>query len=158
MTYAFTKNQGPARNGTIRFDWVGGSVTHQVQQAATNFAVSVQMFDPFRSINATTNCQIRSAGAANTCNLVATAVLPAVVTSYAWTASYVYGTTTKSPTQTGTSNTLAITDQCGLAGSSAEGTVADLTVSLTVTNGVGNTQTYSSTAGQFRMTFYTCGT
>lgn len=157
LGYSFTANQGEPRTGTIRFEWSGGSTTHQVVQAGTSFRVSVELFDPSRSSNAGSVCQIRSGGAANTCNLVATANLPTAVTSYVWSATYTYGTTLRSFSQTSASNTLAITDTCGGSGSSSEGTSAELSVSLTVTDGVGNTHTYTSTAGQFRMAFFTCG-
>lgn len=157
LGYSFTVNQGEPRTGAIRFEWSGGSTTHQVAQAGTNFRVSVELFDPSRSVSASSVCQIRSGGAANTCNLVATANLPTAVTSYVWSATYTYGTTLRSFSQTGASNTLAITDTCGGSGSSTEGTSTELTVSLTVTDALGNTQTYSSAPGQFRMVFYTCG-
>ena len=157
VNYAFSTNQGGARSAEIRFAWDGGSTTHRVDQAGTAFSLSVQLFDPFRQASATTNCQIRSAGAPNTCNLVASTNLPAAVTSYAWTASYVYGGVTRTVTQTSASNTLAITDQCGLAGSSAEGVPADLLVSLTATDAQGNSQSLTIGSGELRMTFYTCG-
>jgi len=157
LTYTFTSNPGAARTGVIRFNWSGGSTTHHVEQASTGFALSVQMFDLFRSTNATTTCQIRSAGGSNTCNLVATANLPAAIASYVWTATYLYGTSERTVTQTSASNTLAITDQCGLAGSSAQGTIADLTVAVTATDTRGNTQSLSIGPGQLYMAFFTCG-
>lgn len=157
VSFSYTANQGAFRTGTIRFEWPGGSARYRVEQAASPTTLTVQLFDPFRSSNATTNCQIRSSGAANTCNLVASTNLPGAVTSYVWSASYVYGTTTKTVTQSSASNTLAITDQCGRTGSSAEGTAADLTVSVTATDSQGNTQSLSIGAGVLRMTFYTCG-
>jgi hypothetical protein len=155
--YSFSTNTGAARSADIRFDWSGGSTTHRVNQAGSSLTLSVQLFDPFRSTNATTECQIRSAGGTNTCNLVATTNLPGPITSYVWSASYVYGTTTRTFTQTSTSNTLAITDTCGLTGSSATGASTDLLVSLTATDAQGNTQSLSVGSGQLRMTFYTCG-
>ena len=157
VNYAFSTNQGPARSAEIRFDWSGGSTTHRVDQAGSAFNLSVQMFDPFRQTSPTTNCQIRSAGAPNTCNLVASTNLPAAVTSYAWTATYVYGAATRTVTQTSASNTLAITDQCGLPGSTAEGASTELLVSVKATDAEGNTQSLSIGPGQLQMTFYTCG-
>jgi len=157
LSYAFTRNAGAARTGIIRVSWPGGSATHHVEQASSAFSLSVQMFDPFRSTAATTNCQIRSAGAPNSCTLVATTNLPSAIASYAWTATYVYGTTTRTVTQSSTSNTLAITDQCGLTGSSAAGTTADLSVSVTATDTAGNSQALVIGPGQFSITFYTCG-
>jgi hypothetical protein len=156
-TYAYAVNSGPARSADIRFDWSGGSTTHRVNQAGSAFTVSVQMFDPFRSSSPTSECQIRSAGGSNTCNLVATTNLPGPVTNYAWTASYVYGTATRTVTQNNASNTLAITDTCGLAGSTASGAPTDLVVSLTVSDGQGNSQSLSLGAGQLRISFFTCG-
>lgn len=155
--YAFSTNSGEARSAEIRFDWNGASTTHRVNQAGSGLTLSVQLFDPFRSTNATTNCQIRSGGGSNTCNLVATTNLPGPVTSFNWTATYVYGTTTRTVTQNTASATLAITDTCGLTGSSTEGTAADLLVSLTATDAQGNSQSLSIGSGQLRMTFYTCG-
>lgn len=157
FNYAVATNPGAARAGEIKFEWQGGSAIHRVNQVGTAFGLSVQLFDPARSVNAAATCQIRSSGAANTCNLVATATLPSAIATYAWTATYVYGTTTRTVTQTSASNTLAITDQCGLTGSSAEGVSTDLNVSLTVTDTVGNTHTLANGQGLFRMAFYTCG-
>ncbi len=157
VPFSYPANPGAFRTGTIRFDWPGGSARHRVEQRGSGFTLSVQLFDPFRSTSATNNCQIRSSGAANTCNLVASTNLPSAVTSYVWNATYVYGSTTRTVTQTSASNTLAITDQCGLAGSTAEGTSTDLLVSVTATDSAGNTQSLSIGSGQLRMTFYTCG-
>jgi hypothetical protein len=157
VNYAFSANQGSPRSAEIRFDWSGGSTTHRVDQGGSAFSLSVEMFDPFRQASATTNCQIRSAGAPNTCNLVASTNLPAAVTTYAWTATYIYGAVTRTVTQSSASNTLAITDQCGLAGSTAEGASSDLLVSVTATDAQGNSQSLSIGSGQLRMTFFTCG-
>lgn len=157
QSFSYTANPGSFRTGTIRFDWTGGGARHRVEQRGSGFTLSVQLFDPFRSSSATNNCQVRSAGAANTCNLVASTNLPAAVTSYVWNATYAYGTTTRTVTQTSASNTLAITDQCGLAGSTAEGASTDLLVSVTATDSAGNAQSLSIGSGQLRMTFYTCG-
>ncbi len=157
VNYSYTLNPSGHRTGIIRLSYPGGSATHHVEQTGAGFILSLQLFDPFRSTSATTNCQIRSAGAANTCNLVATTNLPNQVEQYSWTATYVYGSTTKTVTQTSTSNTLAITDTCGGTGSSAEGTSADLLVEVTVRDVTGNSQSLSIGAGQLRMTFYTCG-
>lgn len=155
--YAFATNSGPARSADVRFDWQGGSTTHRVNQAGSFLTLSVQLFDPFRQVSPTTECQIRSAGGANTCNLVATTNLPGPISTFNWTATYVYGTTTRTVTQNTTSNTLAITDTCGLTGSSATGTTTDLLVSVTATDAQGNSQSLSIGAGQLRMTFFTCG-
>lgn len=157
QSFSYTANPGSFRTGTIRFDWTGGSARHRVEQRGSGFTLSVQLFDPFRSSSATTNCQIRSAGGSNTCNLVASTNLPSAVTSYVWNVTYVYGTTTRTVTQTSASNTLAITDQCGLTGSSAAGTSTDLLGTVTATDAAGNTQSLSIGSGQLRMTFYTCG-
>lgn len=157
QSFSYTANPGSFRTGTIRFDWTGGSARHRVEQRGSGFTLSVQLFDPFRSSSATTNCQIRSSGGTNTCNLVASTNLPQQVSTYAWNMTYVYGTTTRTVTQSTSSNTLAITDTCGLAGSSASGTAADLTGSVTATDTQGNSQTLTIGSGQLRMTFYTCG-
>ncbi|MGE0862960.1 MAG: BACON domain-containing carbohydrate-binding protein [Vicinamibacterales bacterium] len=157
LNYSYTLNPGEHRTGIVRLNYPGGSATHHVEQSGAGFTLSVQLFDPSRSVNATTNCQIRSGGAANTCNLVATTNLPNAIERYTWTATYVYGTTTRTVTQTSTSNTLAITDTCGQTGSSAEGTAADLLVEVTARDVTGNSQSLSIGAGQLRMTFFTCG-
>ncbi|MDP2320029.1 MAG: hypothetical protein Q8O42_11915 [Acidobacteriota bacterium] len=157
LYYSFTHNPGGHRTGIIRLSFPGGSATHHVEQSGAGFTLSVQMFDPFRSTAATTTCQIRSTGGANTCNLVATTNLPNAIERYTWTATYVYGTTTRTVTQTSTSNTLAITDTCGQSGSSAEGTSTDLLVEVTAQDVTGNRQSLSIGPGQLRMAFFSCG-
>jgi len=155
LNYSYASNPGEHRTGIIRLSYPGGSATHHVEQSGAGLSLSVQMFDSFRSTGATTTCQIRSAGGANTCNLVATTNITNA--SYTWTATYVYGTTTRTVTQTSTNNTLAITDTCGLTGSTSEGTTADLLVEVTASNSAGDSRSLSIGAGQLRMAFFTCG-
>ncbi|MDP2390918.1 MAG: hypothetical protein Q8N52_11375 [Acidobacteriota bacterium] len=88
---------------------------------------------------------------------MATTNLPNAMERYTWTATYVYGTTTRTVTQTSTSNTLAITDTCGQSGSSAEGTSTDLLVEVTAQDVTGNRQSLSIGPGQLRMAFFSCG-
>lgn len=156
VNYAFAVNSGPARSAEVRFDWQGGSTTHRVNQAGSDLTLSVQLFDPFRQTGPTTECQIRSAGGTNTCNLVAATNLPGPAT-YTWNVSYLYGAATRTVTQSNASNTLAITDTCGLAGSTPTGAPTDLLVSLTATDAQGNSQSLTVGPGQLRISFYTCG-
>lgn len=140
VSYTVQANQGAPRRARVRFSWVGGSATQIVDQAQTPFNVQFQMFDPSQSVSPTTECQIRMAS--TPCNFVATANLTSNQT-FAWTATYL-NVVQKTFTQTGASATFGFTEACGAVGSTATGVDVALSVTLTVTDTNGNTQTVRS--------------
>ena len=146
LPYAVAQNTGGERTGFIDVTWAGGGVRYIVNQAGASFTASFALTDSFRSGSATvTDCYIRST--ATPCRLTATSNLPgggAYV--YTWTVSYFYGTQ-KQVLQTGSSNTVLVTDSCGGTGASTEGAGTDLIVTLTITDSLGNTVTLRSGDG-----------
>ena len=78
--------------------------------------------------------------------------------TYAWTVTYFYGTQ-KTVLQSGTSNTLTVTDGCGGTGSHATGNGADFNVTVTITDSLGNTVTLRSGEGNqpaLALRLFTC--
>ena len=158
LPYSVAQNTGGERTGYIDVVWSGGGVRYIVNQAASTFVAFFTLTDSFRSGSAaTTQCHIKST--ATPCVLTATSNLPGGGSyTYAWTVTYFYGTT-KTTLQSGASNFVTITDGCGGTGSSATGNGADLNVTLTITDSLGNTVTLTSgSQGQpaLAMYFYTC--
>ena len=147
IPYTVAQNvSGGPRTGRIRITWPGGNTIHTVLQQGSQFITSFTMTDSFRSGSTpTTECHLRST--ATPCTFTATSNLPGTAYTYTWTASYLYGTTTKSPTVTGPSATFTITDACGAPDATPTGTASELNVTLTVTDSLGNTQTIRSGEG-----------
>jgi hypothetical protein len=117
------------------------------------------LVDGFRSVNTTTECQIRSS--TTPCTFTATTNLPGNNVTYTWSASYNYGSLSKVPRQSGTSNVFVINDSCGGETSTANGAEADLRVELRVEDDRGNVVTIASGEGSqpnLRMKFFSCGT
>jgi len=157
LAYTVQQNFGTARTGTIRVNWPDGSTQLVVNQAGPAFPVSFELFDFNRSVDATTECQIRLAS--HTCTLTATANLPAAIATYHWDVTYLYGNQ-KFKAQASSSPTFAFLEACGQPSSSTEGTVAGLFVTLKVTDTAGNTATVNSgEGGQPALTikFFSCG-
>ena len=145
FTYNIAQNNGGARTGYINFAWQGGSVRYQVNQDEIPFASSFTMVDPFRSSSPTTECHFRSA--ATPCNITATTNLPGGgAYTYNWTATYLYGTQ-KTVVLNGTSNVFTITDGCGGTGAASDGPATDLSVSVTITDSLGNSVVLRSGEG-----------
>jgi hypothetical protein len=156
FSYSVGQNDGGGtRTGRITLNYAGGSSTFQVEQEGSPFIVGFNMTDPFRSGTQTqTECHLRSA--ATPCNFAAFANLPGGTYTYAWTVTYVYGTT---KTTTGTASTFAITDSCGGTGAAPDGPTVDLDVTLTVTDNLGNSVTVRSGQGNsppLRLRLFTC--
>ena len=130
--------------------------------APTTLVAAFQMFDPATQSAPTIECRFRSAtGQTSTCTLRSTSFpLGAnTIVSYSWTVRYTYDTE-KTLTQSGSTPTLAITDICGLNGSTADGAVQPLSVSLTVTDNLGATATATSGSGSqpaVQLRLFTCG-
>ena len=134
---------GGTRVGRITISYAGGSSVYRVEQEGSPFIVGFNMTDPFRSGDQTaTECHFRSA--ATPCNFTAFANLPGNTYTYAWTATYVYGTT---KTTTGSGSTFTITDACGGTGAGTDGPETTLDVTLTVTDNLGNSVTVRSGQG-----------
>ena len=148
VTIPYTVSQnvsGGPRTGRIRFAWAGGGSSHIVYQDGSAFISSFALSDPFRSGSTpTSECHFRST--ATPCTFTAMSNLPGASYVYTWTATYFYGTQ-KTTTQTSASNQFTITDACGGADSSATGNPGDLSVTVTITDSEGNSQTITSGQG-----------
>jgi hypothetical protein len=157
LQYNIAQNNGAARTGFIDVLWQGGSARYTVNQSESPFAASFTLVDPFRSGTATDECWFRSTS--TPCNFTATANLPGNgAYTYKWTATYVYGTT-KTFTQESASSQFSFNDACGGVGSTTEGTPADLSVTLTITDSLGNSITLrsgDSSQAALRVRLFTC--
>jgi len=159
ITLSVSQNNGTARTGRIIVRWSGGTTQLTVFQAGSAFAGSFVLTDSFRSGSApATECHLRST--ATPCLLTATSNLPGGGSyTYSWDVTYFYGVQ-KRILQSGTSNTLQITDTCGATGASTEGAGSDLIVALTITDSLGNTITLRSGEGSqpaLALRLFTCG-
>jgi all-beta uncharacterized protein len=139
-------NGGQSRSGTVT---IGGQ-TVTISQDPGVFA-SFSLFDPAQTTAATTVCQIRSAsGAQTTCTLRSTSFTSGAnpITTYTWTVQYTY-VTVKVTNATGAASSVTFSDTCGLAGGGAtdSGAMQPLSVTLTVTDSLGNTATAQSGSG-----------
>ena len=146
IPYTVAQNvSGGPRTGRIRFAWAGGGGSHLVFQAGSAIISSFTMTDPFRGGGSPTDeCHFRST--ATPCTFTATSNMPGGNYVFTWTASYFYGTQ-KTTTQTGASNQFTITDACGGTDSTATGNPGDLSVSVTITDSLQNSQTITSGQG-----------
>jgi hypothetical protein len=161
IPYTVLQNvSGGPRQGRIRIVYGnGGHATHTVYQEGNTLITTFAMADSFRSGSTpTTECHLRSA--ATPCTFTATSNLPGGgAYTYSWTASYFYGTATKTVTQTGTSNQFTFTDACNAADATVGGTHGDLDVTLQITDSAGNSQTIRSGQGvqpALRIVKFTC--
>jgi fibronectin type III domain protein len=109
--------------------------------------VGFQFFDPASQAGPTTVCRITSAFN-STCELRSTsfALGTNTIVSYAWTVQYTYGTV-KTIAPVTSQPQLSITETCGGPGSSAEGADQPLSVTLTVTDNLGNQATATAGSG-----------
>ncbi len=159
IPYTVAQNvSGGPRQGRIRFAWgASGAASHTVYQAGSAIISSFTMTDAFRSGNSpTTECHFRST--ATPCTFTGTSNMPGGSYVYTWTGTYFYGTQ-KTTTQTGASNQFTITDACGGTGSTATGDPGDLSVTVTITDSLGNSQTIKSgegTQAALRIVRFTC--
>ena len=141
-----TANNGPARTGTVT---IGGQ-TVTISQDAGVFA-SFNLLDPAQTIGATNVCQFRGAsGSTTTCTLQSTSFTGGAnaIVSYQWTVQYTYGQV-KVINSTASTSSLNFSDSCGAAnaGTTDDGALNPLDVTLTVTDSLGNTSTAKSGAG-----------
>jgi hypothetical protein len=152
LTYTVQPNTGGSRSGAIRVRWTGNSTLLEINQSAQS--IMFTMSDPVAQPGTTTTCLITSNP--TTCLFAATGDVVGNVT-YAWTATYQYGTTV-THTQSGTSPNFSFTQTCGGTGATATGTEVPLSVSLTVTdtNGVTTLQSGSGNQPALTIKFFTC--
>ena len=151
VTYTVAPNTGGARSTNIRIRWTNNSTLLEIRQ--DGFANSFTMTDPFAGPGETGTCLIRST--ATPCQFAAPS---ATGVTYAWTASYLYGTT-KTFSQTGSSPNFSFSETCGGPGATAAGVETTLNVTLTVTDANGNTTTATSGTGAqpaLTIKFFTC--
>ncbi|HWI19697.1 MAG TPA: BACON domain-containing protein [Vicinamibacterales bacterium] len=160
IPYSVAANLGNAdRVGKITATWSTGSATFTVRQTGSPYAVSFTLVDGFRSVNTTTQCQIRSS--TTPCTFTASTNLPGNNITYTWAAFYNYGTVSKIVRQANTSNVFVVNDSCGGAGSSANGEEYGMTVELRVEDDRGNIVTIQSGQGSqpnLTMKMFSCGT
>ena len=92
-------------------------------------------------------CRITS-GINSTCELRSTSFVLSTnaIVSYEWTVQYTYGTA-KTITQLNTSPTLTFVETCGGPGSTTDGADQPLSVTLTVTDNLGNKATATAGSG-----------
>lgn len=159
VPYTIAQNNGNNwRTAYIDVAWQGGSSRLQVDQEPTPFQASFTLVDPFRSPSSTTECWFRSSS--TPCNFTATSNLPGPgAYTYAWTATYAYGNT-RTLIQNSTSSTFTFSDACGGTNSTAAGAPSDLSVTLTITDSLGNTITLRSGEGNqpaLLVRLFTCG-
>jgi hypothetical protein len=145
VNYSVAQNVSGSRIGRIHFTWSGGSADFVVEQGGTPYSASFTLTDPFHGPGATTECWLQST--ATPCNFTATSNLPGSgAYTYTWSAQYLYGSL-KTFSQTGTSPNFSFTDACGGTDSSSDGSPAELIITLTVTDSLGNTITLRSGQG-----------
>ena len=139
VTYTVQPNLGGARSTFIRVRWTNNSTLLAINQDANDIAFT--MTDPNAAPGTTTTCLIKLT--TTTCVFAATGTVPGTAT-YAWIASYEYGSTILH-TQTSTSPNFQFTQTCGGPGSTVTGVEVPLHVTLTVTpaNGAINVQSGS---------------
>jgi hypothetical protein len=155
FTYNFGPNQAGDRTGFIDFTWQGGGTRFQVNQTGSQFTSNLTLVDPFRSTGQTDECHFRSSS--TPCNFTATANLPGSSYTYDWSATYEYGTA-KTWVQSGASNQFSFSDACGGSGATPEGNPTDLTVTVTITDNLGNTVTMRTGGNRppMRVVRFTC--
>src|SRR5215470_5037278 len=146
VNYSIAANSGAARSGSIAI----GTALVSVTQDGGIFA-SFSLFDAGQTIGETNVCQFRStASLSTTCVLRSTSfsVGAAPIVNYEWTVQYTYATV-KTINASGDSPTVSFTDMCGVpnGGSTDDGALQPLDVTLTVTDSLGNKSTAKSGTG-----------
>jgi hypothetical protein len=145
LTFTVDPNQGQARRGTILVAWDGGSTEVIVDQSGPSGQVNVQLFDFNKQTSETSECDVVLKS--HQCTFKAQTFLPEGIANYTWSAVYNDGGTTKTPAQSGGSDTFIVTETCGVPAASPGGTVTEVVVTLTVTDTAGNTATVTTGQG-----------
>ena len=145
LTYnVAANNTGAARTGWIRVTYPGGLTYLEVNQGTPVNVIGFQFFDPARSTNPTTECQLRTPS--TICTLTAvTSGLTNPITTYDWRVDYAYGGS-RVRSQTGSLPTFSFTESCGV--SPADGAVIPITVRLIVADATGNSRVIYSGQGE----------
>jgi hypothetical protein len=141
-----------------------GGQTVTVTQDGGIFA-SFSLFDPGQTAGETNVCQFRStSGLSTTCTLRSTSftVGAAPIVSYEWTVQYTYGSVKVTNASGSDASTFSITDTCGFpnGGSTDDGVLQPLDVTLTITDSLGNKSTAKSGTGNQQKLFvqlFNCG-
>lgn len=136
-------NTGQSRRGTILVEWENGSTQVTIDQAGFNNQLNIQLFDFNKQSGETSECDVVLPS--HQCVVKVISGLANGIATYSWSAVYVYGAVQKNPSQPG-SDTFVITEACGGAGSTADGLVAEVVITLNVVDTAGNG--FSVTTGQ----------
>jgi hypothetical protein len=150
LTYRVDPNTGGSRSALIRVRWTNNSTLLEINQAASSAAFI--MTDPQNSGEPTTTCLIRTMS--TPCVFTSTGFVTGNVT-YAWAASYQYGTLVS---HTGSGQTFSFTQTCGGPGSTVGGTETTLNVTLAVTDENGTTTVVAGSGSQppLIIKFFSC--
>ena len=148
------------RTGTATI--AGQTVT--INQTGAGIIVAFDMYDTPSQAGPTSTCRVKGAPGypITACPLSNTSRTTGSnsLVNYSWVISYTYDGQAKTQTQnTGSIRDFQFYEYCGLKGSSADGTVIPMSITLTVTDNNGITATAQSGAGnQPATTFvaYTC--
>lgn len=113
----------------------------------TSVIASFNFYNPAAQGSPTTTCLITSASG-TICQARSTSFPLGTnyIVSWAWTVQYTYGTV-KTITQNSADSQITFTDTCGGPGSTSDGVQQPLSISLTVTDNLGNTATAVSGTG-----------
>jgi len=140
INYSVAPNLGGARTGKIRVTWEGGSAELEVFQRDRIFAIDVQMFDLKESTNPTSVCLVKNVGGGpTTCSFIADPHLNEAPATIAWSAVYEYYGAVKNQNASGPGNTFSFQESCN-AGAPATGEDRSITLTVTVTDTAGTTQ------------------
>jgi hypothetical protein len=142
VTVSAARNPGSNRAGTVTIAGLAVTIT----QDASTLVASFELFDPSTQSGPTTEC--RFTGSPTTCQLRSGSFTFGgnFIVSYEWTVQYTYGVV-KTLSQTSSSPTFSFSDSCGGDTSEPSGPAQALSVTLTVTDNIGDTATAVSGSG-----------
>lgn len=136
LTFTVSPNStGQSRRGTILVEWDNGSTEVIVDQAGFNSQLNIQLFDLNKQTGETSECDVVLAS--HQCVIKVVSFLANGIATYSWTATYAYGAVQKNPGQAG-GDTFVITEACGGSGSTGDGLVAEVVITLNVVDTAGN--------------------
>lgn len=150
-------NPGAARSGTVT---IGGQTVTVSQDAG--IVAAFNLLDPSQTAGPTNVCQFRGASGSQTvCTLSSTSYTQstASIVQYQWAVQYTYGSV-KTINSTASASTLQIKDSCGGTQATDDGAFNPLSVTLTVTDSLGNTATATAGSGNQPALFvqlFNCG-
>ena len=152
MTFRVDANTGDPRRGIILVEWDGGSLELPVDQAGPGQSptTAVQLFS--QGSGPTSQCDI--VAASHSCTFKPSTTGAA---SYSWQAVYERGGVLRN--FSGSGETFTINEGCGGSGATPEGVVAEVVVTLVITDSGGGTVTIITGQGsepQKFFKFFTC--